>query len=193
MSSIPEASAPPLEADARSGRVLVQWILPAGARGLLAAMTIAVALGLACASGSVPGSSSAVIVAAPNLLIDLNTAPPPVLETLPHVGQTLVRQLVAARELRPLTSLEEAASRVRGLGPSTVAQLRPYLRFNNSDPARVESHEGSDPDRTKDKTRASMRKRNRARKPAATTLQPRLAEQRSGSDTYSGIVIANHE
>ena len=193
MSSMPWASAPPLEVHARSRHAVVQWIVPAGARGILAATVIAIALGLACASYSVPGSTGGAIVAAPHLLIDLNTAPPPVLETLPHVGQTLVRQLVAARELRPLASLEETASRVRGLGPSTVAQLRPYLRFGNSVPASAGADEGPDSDRTDGKTRTTMRKRNRSRKPTARTAQPRLVEQLSKSDAYSGIVIANHE
>jgi hypothetical protein len=174
MSSMPGASAQP-EVDARSGQVVVQWILPAGARGLLAAIVIAIALGLAFVGYSVPDSSNGAIVAAPGLLIDLNTAPAPVLETLPHVGRTLVRQLVAARELRPLGSLEDTASRVRGLGPSTAAQLRPYVRFGNSVPAGVESSGSSYLDGPVGETRTTARKRNRSRKPAATTLQPRLA------------------
>jgi len=179
MSSMPGAPAPLLLADARAGRTIVQWILPAGARGILAATVIAVALGLAIASDSVPSSSSGAIVAAPDLLIDLNTAPAPVLETLPHVGPTLVRQLVAARELGPLVSLEETASRVRGMGPSTVAQLRPYLRFGNAVPGHSETHEGRAPDRTDGKTATTFRKKIRSRKPPATILQPRLVAQRS--------------
>ena len=157
--------------------MVVQWILPAGARVLLAAIVIAIALGLAFVGDSVPGSSSRAFVAAPGLLIDLNTAPPPVLETLPHVGRTLVRQLVAARELRPLASLEDTASRVRGMGPSTVAQLRPYIRFGHSVPAGVEFHGSSDLDRPVGDTRTTVRKRNRTRKPRASTLQPRLVAQ----------------
>ena len=76
--------------------------------------------------------SEAEIVKAPDLLLDLNTVPARVLETLPHVGQSLVRQVVAARELRPLVSLDDAGSRVRGLGPVTLAQIAPYLRFEAS-------------------------------------------------------------
>jgi hypothetical protein len=193
MSSMPGTSALPILADGKHGHALIQWILPVGARRILAATVITVALGLACASYSVPGSSGGPIAAAPELMIDLNTAPAPVLETLPHVGQTLVRQLVAARELRPLTSLEETASRVRGLGPSTVAQLRPYLRFGKSVPAQVEPHDDFDSSSADGKVRTTVRKRNRSRKPMATSLQPRLVERRPGSDVYSGIVFANHE
>ena len=112
------------ESDRPSARDGIRWIWPAGARGLLATAVIMAAVGLAIASQSLPESDEG-IVKAPDLLLDLNTVPPRVLETLPHVGQTLVRQLVAARELRPLASLEETASRVRGLGPTTVARLRP--------------------------------------------------------------------
>ena len=177
MSSMPGASAQP-EVDARSGQAVVQWILPAGSRGLLAASVMGVAMGLACTSYSVPGSAGGAIVAAPDLLIDLNTAPPPVLETLPHVGQTLVRQLVAARELRPLASLEETASRVRGLGPTTAARLRPYLRFGDSAPGRGEPKWSADQDRSDGKTPSIVRKRNRSRKPTAVTLQSRLVAQR---------------
>ena len=165
MSSMPGASAQP-EVDARSGRMVVQWILPAGARGLLAAIVIAIALALAFVGYSVPDSSNGAMVAAPGLLIELNTAPPPVLETLPHVGRTLVRQLVAARELRPLASLEDTASRVRGLGPSTVAQLRPFIRFDNSVPTGVESRGSSDRAGPGGETRTTVRKKNRSRKQA---------------------------
>jgi hypothetical protein len=180
MSSMPAASAPPLLADARSGHAVVQWIVPARARRILAATIIGLALGLACVSDSVPGSSGAPIVAAPELLIDLNTAPAPVLETLPHVGPTLVRQLIAARETSPLASLEEAASRVRGLGPSTVAQLRPYLRFGDPKPSGVNSQDHADLGRNDGKTRTTtVRKRSRSHKPTAAFLHSRLVAQRS--------------
>jgi hypothetical protein len=179
MSSMPAACAPRVVADASSGQAVVQWILPAGARGFLAASLIIVALGLAFASYSVPGASGGSVVALPDLLIDLNTAPAPVLETLPHVGQTLVRQLVAAREIGPLTSLDETAARVRGIGPGTVARLRPYLRFRNSAAASVESHIGSDLDRTDGKKHTPVRKKYRSPKPTATTLQARLVAQHS--------------
>jgi hypothetical protein len=178
MSSMPGASAPPVLAEGMSAPV-VQWIVPAGARGFLAASVIVVALGLAFASYSIPAASGEAVVAAPHLLIDLNTAPAPVLEVLPHVGPTLVRQLVAARELRPFASLADTTSRVRGLGPGTAAQLRPYLRFDDTAHFRIETRAGSEPDRTDGKSRTTVRKRNRSRKPAATTLPSQLVAQRS--------------
>jgi hypothetical protein len=89
---------------------------------------------LALARAGQPGSPSAdgPIVSVPDLVLDANTAPPGVLETLPHVGATLVRQLVAAREIHPFTSLNDAGSRVRGLGPATRARIAPFLRFEGS-------------------------------------------------------------
>ena len=163
------------EPDAASRRDVVRWIWPAGARGLLAAAVIAAALGLAFASQSVP-DSGAEIAKAPDLLIDLNTVPPRVLDTLPHVGQTLVRQMVAAREIRPIASLEDAGSRVRGLGPSTLAQIAPYLRF---EPSRrhVENSESVLEDRPAAKPRAARQKTTRSRKPKSAILQPQLVSR----------------
>ena len=69
------------EGDLASRREVMHWIWPAGARGLLAAAVIAAALGLAVASHSVP-EPGAEIVKAPDLLLDLNTVPARVLETL---------------------------------------------------------------------------------------------------------------
>ena len=71
------------------------WIWPAGARALLAGLVIVVALALAFASTSVP-EPDAIIAKAPDLLLDLNTVPPPVQERCTHVGQR--RQ---GRSLRP--------------------------------------------------------------------------------------------
>ncbi len=178
MSSMPGASAPPVLADAASAQGVVQWILPAGARHILAAAVMAVAVGLAYASDSVPGSSGRAIVPAPDLLIDLNTVPAPVLETLPHVGQTLVRQLVAARELRPLASLEDTISRVRG----SVPPRRPssghtsgltIRRRSESRLTRALIRIGRMPNH------ARPRKRIRSRKPPVATLPSRLVAQRT--------------
>jgi competence protein ComEA len=166
-----------------SRREPVPWVWPAGARGVLAAAVIAAALGLTVASQSVPRSAGAGIVVAPDLLLDLNTAPPGVLETLPHVGPTLVRQLVAAREIQPLASLEDAGSRVRGLGPATLAQIAPYLRFEPSTQLSLDDIENPPGDRPAGKSRASRRKTTRSRKQKSAPLQPRLVSRSSDSDS----------
>lgn len=64
----------------------------------------------------------------PALVVDLNTAPPAVLMALPRLGPVLVERVVAAREEAPFRSLEDFDARVKGIGPATVAALRPYVR-----------------------------------------------------------------
>ena len=109
------------------------WIWPAGARGVLAGLASASALLLALFAGEAERTGAAT-TGAPTLRLDPNTAPPQVLGALPHLGPSLVRQLVHARELRPLSSLEDAGRRVRGLGPATRAALAPYLIFRDAAP-----------------------------------------------------------
>jgi hypothetical protein len=152
----------------------VPWIWPVAARAVLAAAAIAAALGLAVASLSAPRSGGAGIVVAPDLVLDVNTAPPGVLETLPHFGRTLVRQLVAAREVRPLASLDDAGSRVRGLGPATLAQIAPYLRFEHAAQLSLGDLENPPGDPPAVKSRPSRRKTTRSRKQKSAPLQPRL-------------------
>jgi hypothetical protein len=164
------------DSDRASGSDGIRWIWPVGARGLLAAAVIMAAVGLAIASQSVPESDEG-IVKAPDLLLDLNTVPPRVLETLPHVGQTLVRQVVAARERRPLVSLDDAGSRVRGLGPVTLAQIAPYLRFEATVQQHFAGSKSTFDDRPAATTRATRRKSTRSRKPKLATLQPRLVSR----------------
>ena len=150
------------------------WIWPAGARGLLAAVVIAAALGLAVASHSVP-EPGAEIVKAPDLLLDLNTVPARVLETLPHVGQTLVRQIVAAREPtahRIAATMPAAGSAVWGQSPwrrslRTCDSKRP---FNNvSTIPRVRSKVA----RPRNRGQLDGR-RHESRKPKRAPLEPRL-------------------
>ena len=67
-------------------------------------------------------------LAAPPLVVDANTAPRAVLEALPRVGPVLAGRIVAAREDEPFRSLDDLDRRVRGIGPVTIAALRPFLR-----------------------------------------------------------------
>jgi DNA uptake protein ComE-like DNA-binding protein len=92
----------------------------------------AIALGMASA-GKNGGSSPKAVTVAPNLAVDPNRVPVQVLEAMPAVGPAMAGRFVAARELRPISSLEDARRRVRGLGPATVARLGPHLRFEPQD------------------------------------------------------------
>ena len=64
----------------------------------------------------------------PDLKVDANTAPAPVLEALPGLGPALVERIDEARSSRPLRSLADLDRRVKGIGPSKAAALRPFLR-----------------------------------------------------------------
>ena len=66
----------------------------------------------------------------PALRVDVNTAPPGVLEALPRIGPALAGRIVEAREELLFVSPDDVDRRVRGIGPVTIAGLRPYLRFD---------------------------------------------------------------
>ena len=57
--------------------------------------------------------------------MDLNRASAADLEALPAVGETIAQRIVRQR---PFSSLEQL-TRVRGIGPGTLARLRPYLKI----------------------------------------------------------------
>lgn len=65
----------------------------------------------------------------PDLVVDPNTVPGPVLEALPGLGPALAGRIVAARAERPFGSLADLDRRVKGIGPAKAAALRPFLRF----------------------------------------------------------------
>lgn len=61
------------------------------------------------------------------LRLDLNGAPGSALETIPGLGPRKAAQIVEDRARRgPFASVDEL-DRVKGIGPATVAALRPYL------------------------------------------------------------------
>jgi competence protein ComEA len=98
------------------------WNLPA--RVVLTAVAASGGLGLLAAPRS-PGTEGRAL---PALVVDPNTAPPAVLAALPRLGPSLVHRIVAARDESPFQSLDDLDARVRGIGPTTVTALRPYLR-----------------------------------------------------------------
>ena len=126
--------------------------------GVLAGVVILAAMGLAMASRFDQPSSGEAFAVAPELSVDPNTAPARVLTALPHVGPTLVREWVAARNDRPFSSLEDARHRVRGLGPATLAQIAPYLRFEPSTQSDADHIASSSSDRPVGKPRVNPAK-----------------------------------
>jgi competence protein ComEA len=165
-------------------RNAVAWPWPVGARSVLAGGLIVAAMGLALLRRSDHPKSGDAFTVAPTLVVDANTAPARVLTALPHVGPTLVRAWVAARADRPFTSPEDAQSRVRGLGPATLAQIAPYLRFEpstQSDVHYIASAKGRKPSRSK---------------LASKTLQsspPPLVAESSAREIQRQLSIARHD
>jgi competence protein ComEA len=78
---------------------------------------------------------------APELVVDLNTAPAEVFSALPGIGPKLAAQIVAARREAPFASLDDLDRRIRGIGPATLARLAPHLRIES-----VRVAQGSSPD-----------------------------------------------
>ena len=59
-----------------------------------------------------------------SLRVNLNTATLAELESIPGVGQSLARQIVAHR---PYTSVDQLVA-IRGIGQSSVETLRPFVK-----------------------------------------------------------------
>jgi competence ComEA-like helix-hairpin-helix protein len=60
-------------------------------------------------------------------LLDLNRATAAELERLPGIGPSLAARIIADREQRGPYGSPETLLRVSGIGPRTLARLRPYL------------------------------------------------------------------
>ena len=60
--------------------------------------------------------------------VDLNTADWPELIQLPGIGETLARRIVDSRTTEGPFADHEDLKRVRGIGPKTLDEVRPYLR-----------------------------------------------------------------
>ncbi len=60
--------------------------------------------------------------------VDINTAEWPELSQLPEIGETLARRIVASRDREGPFLDHQDLQRVRGIGPKTLEQVRPYLR-----------------------------------------------------------------
>ncbi|NLE39932.1 MAG: helix-hairpin-helix domain-containing protein [Pirellulaceae bacterium] len=61
--------------------------------------------------------------------VDVNTADWPELTLLPRIGETLSQRIIDSRETEgPFSSIDDL-QRVKGIGPRTIEQLRPYIEF----------------------------------------------------------------
>ncbi len=61
--------------------------------------------------------------------VDINSADWPELAQLPGIGPVLAKRIVQQRQLGgPYLDYDDLSRRVSGIGPKTLAQIRPYLR-----------------------------------------------------------------
>jgi competence protein ComEA len=60
--------------------------------------------------------------------VDINTADWPELVQLPGIGPTLAKRIVQSRKTEGPFADQDDLRRVRGIGPKTLEQIRPYLR-----------------------------------------------------------------
>jgi hypothetical protein len=97
------------------------------------------------------------VVAGPGLQVDPrvnpNEARPAELERLPRIGPALAGRIVAYRQER-LTTMPagqavfrtpEDLQAIKGIGPKTVEQLRPFLKFSDQDDEGGEAGASSQP------------------------------------------------
>jgi competence protein ComEA len=61
-------------------------------------------------------------------LVNVNTAAPEELDSLPGIGPVLARRIVAERQKRPFARVEDLR-RVSGIGPKKLEALRDLVRF----------------------------------------------------------------
>lgn len=63
-----------------------------------------------------------------DVMIDLNRAGAPQLETLPRIGPTLAHRIVRQRLVDGPYRTVDALARVSGIGPDTLQRLRPHVQ-----------------------------------------------------------------
>lgn len=75
--------------------------------------------------------------------LDLNTADEATLAVLPMIGEKRARDIVAHREAqqkdhpgKPVFTRAEDLTQIKGIGPMTVMQVKPYLMFPTTAPGK---------------------------------------------------------
>jgi len=94
-------------------------------------MGVAVAVLIAGAAASwymrqMHGGSINAQLAEGSLRVNLNTATLTELESIPGIGSTLAKQIVAHR---PYTSIDQLVA-IRGIGASSIEKMRPYVKVD---------------------------------------------------------------
>ena len=112
------------------GRPLLERMDQAAVAALV--MTALVSIGLYwLVQGGASGRLIEIDRASPQAVefqLDINEADWPEFTVLPGIGEALARRIVESRQAEGPFADVEGLQRVRGIGPKTLEQIRPYLR-----------------------------------------------------------------
>ena len=110
------------------------WLLrraDQAAVAILVLVALAAAVGWWVSQGGLQGRLIEVERAQPRTAafqLDVNTASWPELAQLPGIGDKISKRIVESRETDgPFLDHEDLARRVKGIGPKTLENIRPYL------------------------------------------------------------------
>jgi competence protein ComEA len=82
--------------------------------------------------------------------MDLNTVTAEDLDLVPGIGPSMARKIIEEREKNgPFSSFDDVDERVKGVGPSTIMKLAPYVTVGGAATERVGEVEGTAADRPK--------------------------------------------
>ena len=95
-------------------------------RGMFLAMLLATLTGVGATAAFMPTASAQESTAAPEGVVNLNTATEAELSRLPGIGGSKARAIIAHRQEQPFRRVEDIL-RVRGIGRATFRRLRPNL------------------------------------------------------------------
>jgi competence protein ComEA len=116
------------------GHSSTPWLLKRADQAAVAGLSLAAMLALAgywFAEGRARGRLIEIDRAVPadaRYIVDVNRADWPELAQLPGIGEGLARRIVESRDQDGDFIDHEDLRRVRGIGPKTLEQIRPYLR-----------------------------------------------------------------
>jgi competence protein ComEA len=111
-----------------------RWLLRRADQAAVAALVASAAVAMAgwwLAHGGWQGQLIEIERADPlaaHFEVDINTADWPELLQLPGIGPTLAHRIVDSRQTAGPFADNDDLRRVRGIGPKTMEQIRPYLR-----------------------------------------------------------------
>lgn len=85
---------------------------------------------VACLGGWLAGPSTTLDLSVPSYRVPVNLADRWQLQLLPGIGPAMAGRVIRQRDRSgPFDSARRLQSRVSGIGPMTIEQLKPWIRF----------------------------------------------------------------